>query len=135
MIELRRILCLQTKAQKVKKLTLLLFLVSSFFLKSRGLFNSSDSENLIDKLFNGVAFSETENPLIPAVAVHENGEWMGIINEGNEDEPMGAIYGDGNGNTFVGHTNENGLPEGAFSNGYIYLFEKFSVKFGCHSNY
>lgn len=109
----------------MKKITLLLFLIISLFLNSCDLFNSSDSENLEDKLFNGVAFSETDNPLIPAVAVHDSGEWMGIINEGNSSEPTGAVYGDGKGNNFVVHVGNDGLPERAYSNGYIFLFENF----------
>lgn len=91
---------------------IIIFLIAAFI--PLGGCNSIDENDPREDLFNGVAFSETGNSDVPAIAVHENGEWYGVLNDRSGDGIAGAVYGDGNGNRFAVYLGEDGNPEKAY---------------------
>ena len=87
--------------------------------------DSMDEDDPRDYLLDGVAYSETDDPQIPLVAVHESGEWYGVIGSRSSGDVTGAVYGDGNGNRSTVYLNEAGYPHRAYSQGYVFLFRNY----------
>jgi len=68
----------------------------------------------------------TDDPEIPVIGIHEEGEMISVITGGEENEVIAAIYTSQDGKTFIVWIGDNGYPEKAYSEGYTFLFDNYN---------
>lgn len=76
-------------------------------------------------LHSETAVSETSNPRVPLVAAHSGGDWMAVLADSRSSQIIGALFGRPAEGTMAVYFSSNGLPETAFSNGFVFLFDSF----------
>ncbi len=107
-------------------LILLAFGISSATLISAcGTTESEKEEDPADALFKGISVAQTDNPEIPIVVAHTNGDWMAILADPNAEKINGVVYTMSNGSSFTVYLDNQGRPKYAYVTGYAFVYENY----------
>ena len=84
-----------------------------------------DAEEQTGGLSNRIFASHTDDPKIPVIAVHENGDMLAVIS-GDGQTVTGAAYMTKDGDSLVVWAGADGLPRRAQGDGVIVLFGNYT---------
>lgn len=85
-----------------------------------------DDENPKDFAYNGISAAFTDNPEIPIVAIHEDGDVIGVLSNSSQTEVTGAVLMPASGPDLTVWLGDDGLPKTVSVNGFTILFEKWN---------
>ena len=106
---------------KLTKFVLFIALVSLL-----GACDSPQENDPANALFQGIAVSETDDPMVPLVAVHEDGDRAALLSNADQDNIRGAVYTSGD-QSLVVYVDSTGRPKRAFSEGHVFIYGNYEA--------
>lgn len=113
---------------KIISMLLVTTILNLFYLNCSKNENPTDPEdkNPEEMAFNGIAVSETNNPEIPLVAIHQDGSRIAVLSDVTENKIKGAVFISKDNESFTVWFGDDGLPSKAFIKNTIILFDNYN---------